>query len=210
MNNDKRFPEYTTASGKRFAKLLDRQVLMLDGAMGTMIQQHKLEEADFRGERFSDHPSDLKGNNDLLVLTRPELIEQIHVEFLEAGADIIETNTFSSTTISQADYGLEPFVRELNIEAAKVARRAVEKVLGKDPARTLFVAGSIGPTNRTASISPDVNDPSQRNITFEELVVAYGEEAEALLDDGVDILMVETIFDPLNAKAAVFAVDDVL
>ncbi len=209
MAKNRTFPEYTTTDGKRFSKLLEQKVLMLDGAMGTMIQQHKLEEADFRGARFTDHPSDLKGNNDLLTITKPELIEQIHIEFLEAGADIIETNTFSSTSISQADYGLEPLVRELNIEAAKVARRAVAKTLEKDPSRTLFIAGSIGPTNRTASISPDVNDPAYRAVTFDDLVKAYTEQAEALIEGGVDILLVETVFDTLNAKAALFAIDEV-
>jgi 5-methyltetrahydrofolate--homocysteine methyltransferase len=200
---------YTNAGGKRFAELLKNQVLMLDGAMGTMIQKHKLEEADFRGDRFADHPSDLKGNNDLLTLTKPQLIEDIHVEFLEAGADIIETNTFSCTTISQADYGLEPLVKELNLEAAKLTRNAVNRVLEKDPTRTLFVAGSIGPTNRTASISPDVNDPSYRAVTFDDLVAAYSEQAEALIEGGVDVLLVETIFDTLNAKAALYAIDEV-
>ncbi len=201
--------KYTTESGQQFAELLKSQMLMIDGAMGTMIQKHKLEEADFRGERFTDHPSDLKGNNDLLVITKPEMIEDIHVEFLEAGADIIETNTFSSTTISQADYGLEPLVRELNIEAAQVARRAVDRVLAGDPSRTLFVAGSIGPTNRTASISPDVNDPGFRAVTFDDLVAAYTEQTEALIEGGVDVLLVETIFDTLNAKAALFAIEKV-
>ncbi|MEN8256101.1 MAG: homocysteine S-methyltransferase family protein, partial [Verrucomicrobiota bacterium] len=209
MSKNKFYNDYTTEAGKRFAELLGEQVLMLDGAMGTMIQQHRLEEADFRGERFVAHPSDLKGNNDLLTLTKPELIEQIHIDFLEAGADIIETNTFSSTTISQADYGLEPLVCELNIEAAKVARRAVGKVLENDPSRTLFVAGSIGPTNRTASISPDVNDPAYRAVTFDDLAEAYTEQVEALIEGGVDILLVETVFDTLNAKAALFAIEEV-
>jgi len=209
MSKNRVFPRYTTESGKRFVALLGRQVLMLDGAMGTMIQKHKPEEADFRGERLADHPFDLKGNNDLLTLTRPELIEQLHVEFLEAGADIIETNTFSSTAISQADYGLESLVRELNVAGAEVARRAVEKVLEKDPSRTLFVAGSIGPTNRTASMSPDVNDPGFRAVTFDDLVASYTEQAEALIEGGVDLLLVETVFDTLNAKAALFAIDEV-
>ncbi len=200
---------YTSESGRRFAELLKTQLLMLDGAMGTMIQKHTLEEADFRGERFADHPSDLKGNNDLLTLTKPGVIEDIHVEFLEAGADLIETNTFSCTAISQADYGLEPLVRELNVEGAKLARRAVDRVLEKDPARTLFVAGSIGPTNRTASMSPDVNDPGFRAVTFDDLVASYSEQTEALIEGGVDVLLVETVFDTLNAKAALFAIDEV-
>ncbi len=203
------FPEYTTPRGQQFAELLESQMLMLDGAMGTMIQKHKLEEADFRGERFADHASDLKGNNDLLVITKPDLIEEIHVEFLEAGADIIETNTFSSTTISQADYALESLVRELNIESVRLARCAIDRVLKKDPTRTLFVAGSIGPTNRTASLSPDVNDPGFRAVTFDDLVEAYTEQTEALIDGGVDLILVETIFDTLNAKAALYAVDTV-
>jgi 5-methyltetrahydrofolate--homocysteine methyltransferase len=209
MNEFNPSQNYTNPGGQQFAALLEKQVLMLDGAMGTMIQKHKLEEADFRGERFADHPSDLKGNNDLLVITKPDIIEDIHVEFLEAGADIIETNTFSSTTISQADYNLEPLVRELNIEAATVARRAVERVLEKDPSRTLFVAGSIGPTNRTASISPDVNDPGYRAVTFDDLVESYAEQTEALIEGGVDVLLVETVFDTLNAKAALYAIEEV-
>jgi 5-methyltetrahydrofolate--homocysteine methyltransferase len=209
MSNENITTPFTAAGGQRFAELLRHQVLMLDGAMGTMIQKHKLEEADFRGERFAGHPSDLKGNNDLLVITKPGLIEDIHVAFLEAGADIIETNTFSSTTISQADYGLEPLVRELNLEACKVARRAIDRGLENDPSRSLFVAGSIGPTNRTASISPDVNDPGYRAVTFDDLVAAYSEQAEALVEGGVDVLLVETIFDTLNAKAALFAIEEV-
>ncbi|WP_372794229.1 methionine synthase [Pontiella sp.] len=200
---------FTSEAANRFAEMLKTQVLMLDGAMGTMIQKHKLEEADFRGERFADYPSDLKGNNDLLTLTKPEIIEDIHVEFLEAGADIIETNTFSCTSISQADYNLEHLVKELNIEGAKLARKAVDRVLEKNPDRPLFVAGSIGPTNRTASISPDVNDPGFRAVTFDDLVEAYAEQTEALIEGGVDILLVETIFDTLNAKAALFAIEEV-
>ncbi len=207
--NDHFKQNYTQAGGRRFAELLEKQALMLDGAMGTMIQKHKLEEADFRGERFAAHPSDLKGNNDLLTLTNPQIIEDIHVEFLEAGADIVETNTFSCTTISQADYGLESIVRELNIEGAQLARKAVDRVLEKDPSRPLFVAGSIGPTNRTASISPDVNDPGFRAVTFDDLVEAYAEQAKALIEGGVDILLVETIFDTLNAKAAFYAIEEV-
>ncbi len=209
MNENSDITKYTLERGRQFAELLKTQMLMIDGAMGTMIQKHTLEEADFRGERFAGHPSDLKGNNDLLVITQPDIIEDIHVQFLEAGADIIETNTFSSTTISQADYGLEPLVRELNIEAAKVARRAVDRVVASDPTRTLFVAGSIGPTNRTASISPDVNDPGYRAVTFDDLVAAYAEQTEALIEGGVDVLLVETIFDTLNAKAALYAVEEV-
>ncbi|VGO16512.1 Methionine synthase [Pontiella desulfatans] len=209
MAHKKYLNPFTHEHGQLFAELLQTQVLMLDGAMGTMIQKHKLEEADFRGDRFADHPSDLKGNNDLLTLTQPQVIEDIHTEFLEAGADIVETNTFSCTTVSQADYGLESLVRELNIEGAKLARKAVNRVLEKDPSRTLFVAGSIGPTNRTASISPDVNDPGYRAVSFDDLVAAYSEQAEALIEGGVDVLLVETVFDTLNAKAALYAIDEV-
>ena len=201
--------KYTTTAGQQFAELLQSQMLMIDGAMGTMIQKQKLDEVDFRGDRFADHPSDLKGNNDLLTLTRPDIIEEIHVQFLEAGADIIETNTFSCSTVSQADYGLESLVRELNVEGAKLARKAVDRVLADDPSRTLFVAGSMGPTNRTASISPDVNDPGYRAVTFDDLVTAYAEQTEALIEGGVDVLLVETIFDTLNAKAAFFAIEQV-
>ncbi len=209
MGINRFIPEYTNENGQRFARRLERQPLMLDGAMGTMIQKHKLEEADFRGTRFADHPTDLKGNNDLLVLTRPEIIEEIHLAFLDAGADIIETNTFSSTTISQADYGLEPLVRELNLAACAVARRAATRLREKQPEREVFIAGSIGPTNRTASISPNVNDPGYRAVTFDDLVTAYGEQVEALIDGGADILLVETVFDTLNAKAALFAIEEV-
>lgn len=200
---------YTKSSGKKFAELLQQGHLMLDGPMGTMIQQHPLEEADFRGTQFTDHPCDLKGNNDLLTLTRSDLIKQIHIDFLEAGSDIVETNTFNSTSISQADYQLETHIRELNIEAAQLARQAIEHVQKSDPTRTLFVAGSIGPTNRTASISPDVNDPGYRAVTFDDLVEAYTEQTEALIDGGVDCLLVETIFDTLNAKAALFAIESI-
>ncbi|MFW5833139.1 MAG: homocysteine S-methyltransferase family protein [Pseudomonadota bacterium] len=181
------------------------RILVLDGAMGTMIQAEKPTEADYRGERFRDHPKDLAGDNELLTLTRPELIEGIHRAFLEAGCDIVETNTFSATRISQADYGLEDLAFELNVEAAKLARRAVDAF--STPERPRWVAGAIGPTNRTASISPDVNDPGYRNITFDELAAAYGEAARGLLEGGVDILLVETIFDTLNAKAAIFALE---
>ena len=200
---------YSKAGGKKFAERLQQGHLILDGPMGTMIQQHPLEEADFRGTQFTDHPCDLKGNNDLLTLTRSDLIKQIHIDFLEAGSDIIETNTFSSTSISQADYELETHVRELNIQAAQLARQAIEHVQETDPTRTLFVAGSIGPTNRTASISPDVNDPGYRAVTFDDLVEAYTEQTEALIEGGVDCLLVETIFDTLNAKAALFAIESI-
>ena len=209
MSRENTLERYTTESGKRFVQLLETQALMLDGAMGTMIQKRQPTEQEFRAERFADHPCDLKGNNDLLSLTRPDLIRQIHLDFLDAGADIIETNTFSSNSISQADYRLEPLVRELNLASARLAREAVELARQKDPSRSLFVAGSIGPTNRTASISPDVNDPAFRAVTFDDLVASYSEQVEALLDGGVDLLLVETIFDTLNAKAALFAIEQV-
>lgn len=176
--------------------------------MGTMIQRYKLAEADYRGDRFADWPSPLKGNNDLLSLTRPDIIEAIHREYLDAGADIIETNTFSGTTIAMADYGMEDLVMELNYESAKIARRVCDSYTAPNPGKPRFVAGSIGPTNKTASLSPDVNDPGFRAVTFEDLRIAYRQQAEALLDGGADILLVETIFDTLNAKAALFAIDE--
>ncbi|MCB1305575.1 MAG: homocysteine S-methyltransferase family protein, partial [Leptospiraceae bacterium] len=188
---------------------LEKRILVLDGAMGTMIQKHKLEEEDFRGTRFKDHKGELKGNNDLLVMTRPELIQSIHEEFLEAGSDIIETNTFSGTTISQADYDLQDIVTDLNIEAARVARAAADKYTEKTPEKPRFVAGSIGPTNKTLSLSPDVNDPGYRAVTYQEVVLAYEQQVEALIKGGVDILLVETVFDTLNAKAALFAIENV-
>jgi 5-methyltetrahydrofolate--homocysteine methyltransferase len=188
---------------------LKKRILVLDGAMGTMIQRYKLEEADFRKGWFENHPSSLKGNNDLLSLTRPEIIQQIHREYLEAGADIIETNTFSGTWIAQADYGLENAVYDINFHGAKIAREVADEFTKLTPNKPRFVAGSIGPTNRTASISPDVNDPGFRGITFDELVNAYTAQTEALLDGGCDLLLVETVFDTLNAKAALFAIDEV-
>lgn len=184
---------------------LSERIMVIDGAMGTMIQRERLEEADYRGERFADHPKPLKGDNDLLVLTRPDVIRKIHDLYLDAGADIIETNTFNGTTIAQADYGMEAIVYEINKEAARIAREACD---GKSTAtRPRFVAGALGPTNRTGSLSPDVDDPGFRNVTFDELVKAYGEAVRGLVDGGADILMVETIFDTLNAKAALFAID---
>lgn len=185
-------------------QLLDR-ILVLDGAMGTMIQRYPLEEEDFRGERFASHASSLKGNNDLLNITRPDIIFEIHKEYLAAGADIIETNTFSGTTIAQADYHLEDAVYDINFQGAKLARDAAD--LFTDKPR--FVAGSIGPTNRTASISPDVNNPGYRAVSFDELKNAYKEQVEALMDGGVDVLLIETVFDTLNAKAALFAANEV-
>jgi 5-methyltetrahydrofolate--homocysteine methyltransferase len=186
---------------------LTSRILILDGAMGTMIQTYKLGEAEYRGERFRDYAHDIKGNNDLLVLTQPQIIQAIHEQYLEAGADIIETNTFNSTSVAQADYHMESLVRELNLEAAKLARAAADKFEQADPSRPRFVAGAVGPTNQTASISPDVNDPGFRKISFDELVLSYSEAAEALAEGGVDLFLVETIFDTLNAKAALFAID---
>ena len=174
-----------------------------------MIQRHKLEEEDFRNEDLKDHAKPLKGNNDLLSITRPEIIKDIHRQYFEAGADIVETNTFSGTTIAQADYGLEHIVYELNFQAAQIAKEAAQEFTEQEPDKPRFVAGSMGPTNRTASISPDVNDPGFRAVSFDELRIAYKQQAEALLDGGVDLLLVETIFDTLNAKAALFAIDEI-
>ncbi len=190
-------------------RLLSERILILDGATGTMIQGHRLEEADFRGERFADHPLPLKGNNDLLTLTRPDVVTGIHHAFLEAGADIIETNTFSSTAVGQADYGTEALVREMNREAARLARAAADDWTARTPERPRFVAGAIGPTNRLLSISPDVEDPAARSITFEELRAAYAEQVRGLVEGGVNLLLIETIIDALNAKAAIVAIEDV-
>ncbi|MCB9224365.1 MAG: homocysteine S-methyltransferase family protein [Crocinitomicaceae bacterium] len=190
-------------------EILKDRILVLDGAMGTMIQRYKLTEEDFRAGWFEDHPSPLKGNNDLLVLTRPEIIREIHEAYLEAGADIIETNTFSGTTIAQADYGLQKAAYDINYYGAKVAREACDKFTAQDPSKPRFVAGSIGPTNMTLSISPDVNDPGYRAITFDQLVTAYKEQTKGLIEGGSDILLVETVFDTLNAKAALFAINEV-
>src|SRR5688500_11606579 len=190
----------------RLEHLLSERILVLDGAMGTMIQRHTLTEADFRGERFASHPKDLRGNNDMLVLTQPGIILGIHEQYLEAGADIIETNSFSGTTIAQADYALEPFVYELNVEAAKLAKQATAKWTTPDKPR--FVAGAIGPTNRTLSISPDVNNPATRAVTFDQVRVAYRDQVRGLVDGGADLILLETIFDTLNAKAAIAAVLD--
>jgi 5-methyltetrahydrofolate--homocysteine methyltransferase len=186
-------------------KQLQDHILVLDGAMGTMIQRYPLEEADFRGERFTSHASSLKGNNDLLNITRPDIIFDIHKEYLAAGADIIETNTFSGTTIAQADYHLEDAVYDINFQGARLARKAADLFMDKPR----FVAGSIGPTNRTASISPDVNNPGFRAVSFDDLKTAYKEQIEALMDGGVDVLLIETVFDTLNAKAALFAANEV-
>ena len=196
-------------STSRLKAAVARRILVLDGAMGTMIQRYKLNEADFRGSRFVDWEQDVKGNNDLLVLTKPEVITEIHDAYLEAGADIIETNTFNAQRISMADYGMEALSYEINVEAAKLARAAVDRWNEKTPEQPRFVAGAIGPTNRTASISPDVNDPGFRNTTFDELSAAYSEQARGLIDGGADIILIETVFDTLNAKAAGFAVLEV-
>src|SRR6185503_5848036 len=190
-------------------KLLRERILILDGAMGTMVQRRKLSEADFRGERFKSHPKDLKGNNDVLVLTRPDVIADIHAEYLAAGADIIETNTFSSTSVSQGDYGLESLAYELNLEATRLARRVADEWTAKDPSKPRFVAGSLGPTTKTLSISPDVNNPAFRAITFNEMRDAFKDQARGLIDGGSDVLPVETQIDTLNAKAALVAIDEV-
>jgi len=188
------------------SQILQKRILVLDGAMGTMLQQYNFTEEDFRGERFKDYPSPLKGNNDLLSITQPEAIAEVHRKYFESGADIVETNTFSGTSIAMSDYNMEHLVYELNYESAKIAKKVAKEFIAKNPVKPRFVAGSIGPTNRTASLSPDVNRPEYRAITFEELRVAYKEQVEALIDGGVDVLLVETIFDTLNAKAALFAI----
>jgi 5-methyltetrahydrofolate--homocysteine methyltransferase len=190
----------------RLEELLQDRILFLDGAMGTMIQKHKLSEEQYRGYRFADFEHNLKGNNDLLTLTQPQIIAEIHNEFLEVGADIIETNTFNSTTISMADYHMEFLVDELNETAAKIARKCADGYTAKNPDKPRFVAGSIGPTNKTASLSPDVNAPGYRAISFDELVAAYKQQATALASGGVDIFLIETVFDTLNCKAAIYAI----
>jgi 5-methyltetrahydrofolate--homocysteine methyltransferase len=199
----------TQSRGEELARLLRERILVLDGGMGSMVQSQGLSEADFRGDRFRDHPKDLQGDNELLVLTRPEAIAKIHDAYLEAGADVIETDTFGSTAVAQADYGLESIARELNEAAARVARECADAWTAKTPDKPRFVAGALGPTNKTLSISPDVNDPSFRDLTWDELHAAYADQARGLLDGGVDVLMVETIFDTLNAKAALVAIEDV-
>lgn len=188
---------------------IQNRILILDGAMGTMIQRYKLDEEDFRTSELAEHPKPLKGNNDLLSLSRPEIIKAIHKEYLEAGADIIETNTFSGTSIAQEDYGLSHLAYQINFESAKLAREIADEFSAHDPSKPRFVAGAMGPTNRTASISPDVNDPGYRAITFDQLAEAYAEQVRGLLDGGSDIILIETIFDTLNAKAALYAVQEV-
>jgi 5-methyltetrahydrofolate--homocysteine methyltransferase len=186
---------------------LKARILILDGAMGTMIQRYKLDEAGYRGERFKDFARDLKGNNDLLTLTQPAIVRDIHRQYLEAGADILETNTFNATRIAMADYGMEDIAYELNLVGAKLAREVADEFTKRTPDMPRFVAGVLGPTNRTASISPDVSDPSARNVSFDELESAYAQAVRGLIDGGADILLVETIFDTLNAKAAIFAIE---
>ena len=188
-------------------KALQQRILVLDGAMGTMLQAYKFEEEDFRGDRFTTHPSPLKGNNDLLSLTQPEAIKAVHRAYFEVGADIVETNTFSSTSIGMADYAMEDWVYELNVQSAKLAREVADEFTNANPHKPRFVAGSIGPTNRTASMSPDVNDPGYRAVTFDDLVEAYSEQVRGLVEGGSDVLLVETVFDTLNAKAALFSID---
>lgn len=188
---------------------IKKNILVLDGAMGTMLQRYNFSEEDFRGTRFKDFPHSLKGNNDLLSITQPQAIRDVHAKYFEAGADIVETNTFSSTTIGMADYHLEDIVYELNFESARIAREVADEFTAKNPDKPRFVAGSIGPTNRTASMSPDVNDPGYRAVTFDDLRTAYKQQVEALIDGGSDLLLVETIFDTLNAKAALFAIEEV-
>ena len=187
-------------------EILKQRILIIDGAMGTMIQRHKLEEEDYRGERFKDWHTDVKGNNDLLSITQPNIIQDIHELYLEAGADIIETNTFSSTTIAQADYDMQALAYELNVASAQCARHAADKYTALNPAKPRFVAGAIGPLNKTLSLSPDVNNPGFRAVTFDEVAAAYTEQISGLVDGGVDIILVETIFDTLNAKAAIYAI----
>lgn len=194
---------------KNIKDILNERILVLDGAMGTMLQRYKFKEDDFRGKRFKDWEHPLQGNNDLLSLTQPEAIAAVHRKYFAAGADIVETNTFSGTTIAMADYHMEELVYELNYESARIAKKVANDFTKNEPNKPRFVAGSIGPTNKTASMSPDVNDPGYRAISFEELRVAYKQQVEALLDGGADLLLVETIFDTLNAKAALFAIEEV-
>ncbi len=193
----------------KIQEAIQHKILVLDGAMGTMLQRYNFSEEDFRGERFKDFSHSLKGNNDLLSITQPQAIRDVHAQYFEAGADIVETNTFSGTTIGMADYHLEDLVYELNFQSAKIAREVADEFTAKNPNQPRFVAGSIGPTNRTASMSPNVNDPGYRAVTFDDLRIAYKQQVEALIDGGCDVLLVETIFDTLNAKAALFAIEEV-
>ena len=195
---------------KTISQIVSERILILDGAMGTMIQQYNLKEEDFRGERFAHIPGQLKGNNDLLCLTHPDVIRDIHRKYLEAGADIIETNTFSSTTVSMADYHVEEYVREMNLAAVKLARELADEYTAKNPDKPRFVAGSVGPTNKTCSMSPDVNNPAYRALSYDELAAAYQQQMEAMLEGGVDAILIETIFDTLNAKTAIFAAEQAM
>ncbi len=194
---------------KNLEQILQERILVLDGAMGTILQRYKFTEEDFRGERFKDWEHPLQGNNDLLSLTQPKALAEVHHKYFAAGADIVETNTFSGTTIAMTDYHMEDLVYELNYESARIAKEVAEEFTKKEPNKPRFVAGSMGPTNKTASLSPDVNDPGYRAVSFDELRIAYKQQAEALLDGGADILLVETIFDTLNAKAALFAIEEI-
>lgn len=187
---------------------IKKRILILDGAMGTMIQKYKLEEKDFRNEALANHSKPLKGNNDLLSITRPDIIKAIHLEYLEAGADILETNTFSGTTIAQEDYGCEFLVHDINFQSAKIAKEAADEITAKNPSKPRYVAGSMGPTNKTASISPDINDPGKRSTSFNELRIAFKHQAKSLIEGGVDILLLETIIDTLNVKAALFGIQE--
>jgi 5-methyltetrahydrofolate--homocysteine methyltransferase len=199
-------PSLAFTRGAQLPELLKQRIVIIDGAMGTMIQRYKLHEADYRGERFADHPKDIKGNNEMLQLVKPEVLREIHSQYLAAGADIVETNTFGATSVAQDDYGLGHLAREMNVAAARIARECADQYATPDKPR--FVAGALGPTPRTASISPDVNDPGARNTNFDELKAAYREQAEGLVEGGADLFLVETIFDTLNAKAAIFALDE--
>ncbi len=193
----------------QLALLADERILIMDGAMGTMIQKEGLVEADYRGDRFADWHKDLRGNNDLLVLTKPEVITGVHEAFLAAGADIIETDTFNATRVSMADYDMQEYAREMNVEGARLARRAADAWTRKNPEKPRFVAGSIGPMNQSLSVSPDVDNPGYRSVTFDEVMASYKEQVEGLIEGGVDIILIETIFDTLNAKAAIFATEEV-
>jgi 5-methyltetrahydrofolate--homocysteine methyltransferase len=190
-------------------QLLNERIVIIDGAMGTMIQKHKLSEEDYRGEKFANYEHSLKGNNDLLVITQPQIIKEIHKDFLKAGADILETNTFNANSISMGDYHMQKWVVELNVEAVKLAIAAREEYTQEFGERPIFIAGAIGPTNKTASLSPDVNNPGYRGVTFDELVEAYSEQVLALIDAGADLLLVETVFDTLNCKAALYAINTI-
>jgi 5-methyltetrahydrofolate--homocysteine methyltransferase len=204
QNKTIRLPNYTR--GQALPGILSRRIMILDGAMGTMVQRFKLSETQFRGERFKDFHKDIKGNNELLSLTRPDIVRDIHEGYLAAGADMVETNTFGATTVAQADYDMQDLAKEMNLASARIAKAACDKFSTPDKPR--FVLGALGPTPKTASISPDVNDPGARNVSFEELRIAYYEQVEALVEGGSDALLLETIFDTLNAKAALFAIDE--